>query len=79
MRRIKDYWLLFSYGFYLSRGYRFKPWKSPAIRFRFHTAFGTDQDNLTAKQMFSIMWRERKQLIAFARWVDEMKMLAKQQ
>ena len=42
-----------------ARGYRFKPWKSPYMRWRFETFLGKEAANLTAGKFFHLAWKYR--------------------
>ncbi len=42
-----------------ARGYRFNPWKSPYLRWRFETFLGNEAANLTASKFFRLSWKYR--------------------
>lgn len=54
-----------------SKGYRLRPWRSPYLRWRLETYFGPQAADPGAAKFFSLMWRERKQMARFLRWVEE--------
>jgi hypothetical protein len=64
-----------SYYWTASKGYRFRPWRSPYIRWRMETFFGPAAEPLDAGRFFSLMWRERKRLAEFLRWTREFRRL----
>jgi hypothetical protein len=64
-------WNALRYYWMIAKGYRLRPWASPAIRWRMETYFGPESDNLDARKFFRLMWRERKQLKQFAKWAAE--------
>ena len=51
-----------------ARGYRFKPWKSPYIRWRFETFLGKEATNLTASKFFHLAWKYRDHMERFVDW-----------
>jgi len=52
-----------------ARGYRFNPWKSPYIRWRFETFLGKEAANLTASKFFHLPAAEIAQRVAGVRRV----------
>jgi hypothetical protein len=54
-----------------ARGYRFNPWKSPYIRWRFETFLGKEAANLTARKFFRLAWKYRDQMERFVDWAAE--------
>lgn len=61
-----------------SRGYRFRPWRSPYLRWRIETYSGIPADSITARSFFRFMWAERGALWQHVRWVRQMRMLMKE-
>jgi len=59
------------YFWLASKGYRWRPWKSPYVRWRLETYFGKEAAHLDARGFFRLLWRERAQLRRFLRWVEE--------
>jgi hypothetical protein len=56
------------YYWVASKGYHLQPWKSPYIRWRMETFFGTRAEPATALHLFELLWRERRRLWDFLRW-----------
>jgi hypothetical protein len=54
-----------------ARGYRFKPWESPYIRWRFETFLGKEATNLTASKFFRLAWKYRDHMQRFVDWAAE--------
>ena len=54
-----------------ARGYRFKPWKSPYMRWRFETFLGKEATNLTAGKFFHLAWKYRDHMERFVDWAAE--------
>jgi hypothetical protein len=54
-----------------ARGYRFKPWESPYIRWRFETFLGKEAANLTAGKFFHLAWKYRDHMERFVDWAAE--------
>ena len=55
-----------------SKGYRFTPWRSPYLRWRIETYWGWHADQITARDFWRFVWRERRELARFLRWADKM-------
>jgi len=55
----------------ISRGYRFRPWESPYIRWRMETFFGPEAADLRPGKFVRLLWRERARIRRFARWAAE--------
>ena len=55
-----------------AKGYRLRPWASPYLRWRLETFFGVHAETVTAGEFFRLSWRERRRLIAFLRWAEEL-------
>ena len=64
-------WNTLRYYWIVARGYRFTPWKSPYLRWRFETFLGKEAEPLTASKFFRLSWKYRKQLQAFVDWAAE--------
>ena len=61
----------FRYYWVAARGYRFRPWASPYIRWRLETFFGGDMHSLGAGEFFRLVWRERERLERFLEWAEQ--------
>ena len=55
----------------VARGYRWKPWKSPYICWRFETFLGKEAADLTARKFFRLAWKYREQMARFVDWASE--------
>ena len=55
-----------------TRGSRFRPWRSPYLRWRIETYSGMHAETLTARDVLLFTWRERAQLLRFLQWTREM-------
>jgi hypothetical protein len=64
LKTIGHYWSV-------SRGYRFAPWKSPYLRWRFETFLGAEAANMTARKFFHLVWKYRDQMSRFVDWAAE--------
>src|SRR6267154_2921692 len=69
-RRTKMFRTL-SYYWIVARGYRFQPWNSPYLRWRFETFLGLEADNMTASKFFRLSWKYRDRLKNFVDWAAE--------
>lgn len=62
---LRYYWIT-------TKGYRWRPWRSPYIRWRLETFFGASAaEGVTAGGFLALLWRERARLRRFLRWVAE--------
>jgi len=57
----------------LTRGYRFRPWKSPYLRWRVETYAGLPADRIGFRQFCEFAWRERRELLRYLRWAERMR------
>jgi hypothetical protein len=64
LHALRYYWIAAS-------GYRFRPWKSPYLRWRLETFLGPGAADLDAAKFFRICWRERARLRRFLHWAAE--------
>jgi hypothetical protein len=55
-----------------SKGYRFRPWRSPYLRWRVETYWGWHAEKITARDFWRFVWSQRRDLLRFARWADRM-------
>ena len=55
-----------------TRGYRFRPWASPYLRWRIETYSGLPADSVTAWAFWRFTWRRRRELGRFLLWAGEM-------
>ena len=53
---------------FLTRGYRLRPWRSPYLRWRIETYSGLHADRITFGQFLSFSWRHRKDLLRYLKW-----------
>lgn len=58
------------YYWVIAKGYRVQPWKSPYIRWRMETFFGHEAASLNPYEFVHLLWRERRQLRNFLKWVS---------
>jgi hypothetical protein len=55
-----------------SRGYRFTPWRSPYLRWRIETYSGLHAEHIDFKEFWTFVWRNRREMFRFLRWVGRM-------
>ncbi len=72
-------WKMISYYWIAARGYRFAPWKSPYMQWRFETFLGPEAANLTARKFFELSWKYRDQLERFSGWAAERRRFQRRQ
>ncbi len=57
-----------------SRGYRFRPWRSPYLRWRMETYWGLSAEKpMSAGQFWDFMWTHRHDLMRFLAWTERMR------
>jgi hypothetical protein len=54
------------------RGYRLCPWRSPYLRWRIETYWGTSADQLSFRDFWRFLWEHRHDLERFLRWAERM-------
>ncbi len=64
LKTLRYYWIV-------ARGYRFVPWKSPYLCWRFETFLGAEAANMTAGKFFHLVWKYRHQMSRFVDWAAE--------
>jgi hypothetical protein len=55
-----------------TRGYRLTPWRSPYLRWRMETYWGTPADEIGFVGFWVFVWRHRRDLLRFLEWADRM-------
>jgi hypothetical protein len=63
---------MFGFLWRATKGYRLAPWRSPYLRWRIETYWGSHAERITARDFWSFTWRERRALLRFLRWADKM-------
>jgi len=59
------------YYWNVARGYRFNPWKSPYLRWRFETFLGKEAADLDARKFLRLSWKYRSNMMNFVDWAAE--------
>ncbi len=52
----------------LTKGYRFRFWESPYLKWRIETWSGIPAESLTPKLFLSFTWEHRQELLRYLRW-----------
>ena len=55
-----------------TRGYRLRPWKSPLLRWRLETYWGTPAKEIDFSRFWKLVWQRRNDLLRFLRWAERM-------
>lgn len=55
-----------------TRGYRFRPWRSPYLRWRMETYWGMHAEEIGFGDFWRFAWRHRGELERFLRWAERM-------
>ncbi len=69
--RVRPMFKTLRYYWNVARGYRFMPWKSPYLRWRFETFLGKEGANLDARKFFQLSWKYRSNMMNFVDWAAE--------
>lgn len=56
-----------------TRGYRLQPWRSPYLRWRLETYWGTPADKFDFRSFLSFVWEHRRDLTRFLAWAARMR------
>jgi hypothetical protein len=55
-----------------TRGYRFRPWRSPYLRWRMETYWGIPAEMITFGDFWRFLWEHRRDLVRFLTWARRM-------
>jgi hypothetical protein len=55
-----------------TRGYRLRPWRSPYLRWRIETFWGTPAAQIGFRGFWRFAWSRRADLLRFLRWAERM-------
>jgi hypothetical protein len=55
-----------------TRGYRIRPWRSPYLRWRMETYWGTSAGQIGFTDFWRFAWQHRTELLRFLHWADRM-------
>lgn len=55
-----------------TRGYRLRPWRSPYLRWRIETYWGTPAEEIGFSDFWRFAWRRRSDLQRFLHWAERM-------
>jgi hypothetical protein len=55
-----------------TRRHRLRPWRSEYLKWRVETYSGMKAEELSARDIFTFVWREKGNLLRFPRWTDRM-------
>ena len=64
---------MLSYLWQASRGYRLCPWKSPYLRWRIETYWGTHAEDIGFREFWKFSWQHRGELLRFLAWAKGMR------
>lgn len=54
-------------------GYRFRPWRSPYLRWRMETYWGTPAETISFRDFWRFLWEHRRDLARFLSWASRMR------
>jgi len=55
-----------------TRGYRLRPWRSPYLRWRMETYWGTPAQEIGFSDFWRFAWQRRRDLRRFLNWAERM-------
>ena len=64
---------MFPFLWRATRGYRLRPWRSPYLRWRIETWWGTPAGEIGFSDFWIFVWRQREDLLRFLRWSERMR------
>lgn len=53
----------------ISRGHLLAPWRSPYLRWRIETYWGTPAEDITFREYWRFVWQKRQDLWRYLKWV----------
>jgi hypothetical protein len=60
---------VFRFLWIATSGYRLTPWKSPYLRWRIETYSGLEAEQITFRDFWRFVWRERRGLLRYLAWI----------
>jgi hypothetical protein len=63
---------MLAYLWRATRGYRLAPWRSPYLRWRMETYWGTPAEEIRFREFWHFTWTRRADLLRFLRWAGDM-------
>ena len=61
----------------LTKGYRLRPWKSPYLKWRMETYWGTPAESIRDGDVLRFTWKHRRDLLRLLRWAAAMNAAAR--
>jgi hypothetical protein len=58
-------------------GHRWRPWRSPYLRWRIETYWGLEAERITPAEFRAFLWRHRRELFRFLQWASRMQRAAR--
>jgi hypothetical protein len=58
---------------FLTRGYRLRPWRSPYLRWRIETYSGLHAGAITPAAFWNFTWTRRRDLLRYLHWAAAMR------
>lgn len=62
---------MFAFLWLASAGYRLMPWRSQYLRWRIETYTGIPAESIDAHTFFRVLWRDRKAMLHYLRWIGK--------
>jgi hypothetical protein len=66
-------WRAIAFTWSATRGYRFRPWRSPYLCWRMETYWGVQASQIGFAEFWSFVWQHRRDLLRFLAWAARMK------
>jgi hypothetical protein len=70
---LRSLWRATAFLWRSARGYRFRPWRSPYLRWRMETYWGVPADTIHFADFWRFIWRHRRDLLRFLAWAGRMR------
>jgi hypothetical protein len=62
---VRVLWRATTFLWCATRGYRFRPWRSPYLRWRIETYWGVPADTIGFEDFWRFIWQHRRELSHF--------------
>jgi hypothetical protein len=64
---------MWGFLWHAAQGYRLAPWRSPYLRWRLETYWGTRAEDIGKREFWRFIWEHRAELLRFLGWARRMR------
>jgi hypothetical protein len=65
---LRSFWRAGTFMWSATRGFRFRPWRSPYLRWRLETYGGVPADKIGFTEFWRFVWKHHRDLLRFLAW-----------